>query len=500
MTICESARNIEVMESVDVLVCGGGIAGVSAAVSSARAGAVTMLVERNGCLGGILTSNIIPNLCNAHFTEDVRQKISGIPLEIMHRLQMIDGCSPNWELPNIKLVFDEQKMKVVLIEMLLETGVKVLTHVVCTAPIMNNSNVKGVFVETKIGRKAILAKVVVDCTGEADILSKTGCPMRVMSGTCSLAFKMGNVDGQAFYQYFNEHQEEFPKNHDGIRDFGDFSDNWNKCGYFYFPHRGGRKLQFVQDSIKKGEYQKSKGKFFGLDMMCLIGMRTLGDISVNSMLWRLNSLDPIEISEAELEAQIEVYEIADYLIGHMPGFSKAHVSQISQDIGIRVSRAIEGEKTLTIQDLTSLQSVYSGDVIGIRNTQPWNDDGKSDHPFDADDKGIVRKESISGETTKDGRHFFYDATIDLPYGIIVPKKVENILAGSGKTLSTIPQTNLRCGTNGMRTAQAAGIAAAVVALEGSSTHSVDIRKVQMMLLAQDVDLGTEERLRSLGLR
>jgi hypothetical protein len=216
-------------------------------------------------------------------------------------------------------------------------------------------------------------------------------------------------------------------------------------------------------------------------------------------LWRLDSLDPREISEAELAAQKEVYKISAYMVAHMPGFSRAHVSQISQDLGIRVSRAIEGEATLSIEELTQRYSVYHDDVIAVRNTQPWHDDGKTDHPFDQDDKGIVRKESVAGETTEDGKHFFYQATVDMPYGIIVPKAIENILAGSGKIVSTIPQTNLRCGTNGMRPAQAAGIAAAVVAKDGCTTHTVSMRKIQNELLRQGVYLGTKERLRRLGL-
>lgn len=101
-------------------------------------------------------------------------------------------------------------MKVVMIEMLQEANVSVLTHVWISDPIMEKNVVKGVFIETKIGRKAILAKVVVDCTGEADVLEKTGCPMRIMQGTCSLAFKMSNVDEQAFYEYFKQRRE-FPK-------------------------------------------------------------------------------------------------------------------------------------------------------------------------------------------------------------------------------------------------------------------------------------------------
>lgn len=499
MNILEKARTVPVLDSVDVLVAGGGIAGCTAAISAANAGASVLLVERNGCLGGVLTSNIIPNLLNNHVSGDFRQLLSGIPRKIIDRLVSMEGCIRDWDKPQAKLVIDEQKLKIVLIEMLQEAGVSVYTHVLAASPIMENQAVTGLFIETKVGRGAILAKVVIDCTGEADIVNQTGCPMRVTSGTASLAFKMSGFDGEAFYEYFKAHPEEFPKNHDGIRGFEDFETNWKEYGDFYFPHRGGRKFSIIQDAIIRGEYAKTRGKLFGLDMMCLIGLKNLGDLSVNTMLWRLPSLSPVDYSEAELQSQKACYYVADFLIKSVPGFQNAHISQISQDMGVRVSRAIEGEKTMWIQDVTSKTPVHFDDVIGVRSAKPWSDDGAKDHPFDDDSKGSVQEVSVNGETTSDGARFLYEHTVDIAYGILLPQRVENILVGSGKTASCQPQTTMRCGTNSMKPAQGAGVAAAIVAKTGATTHSVDIRLLQKELLRQGVYIGTQERLRRLGL-
>lgn len=499
MNVIESSRAIEVLDSVDVLVAGGGMAGCTAAISAAEAGAKVLLIERNGCLGGVLTSNIIPNLLNNQVSENFEHLLNGVPRRIIDRLAAIDGCIKDWDKPQAKLVVDEQKLKVVLIEMLQEAGVQVYTHVLAASPIMEDNTVKGLFIETKIGRRAVLAKVVVDCTGEADIVSQTGCPLRVTSGTASLAFKMSGFDGEAFYQYFKEHPDEFPKNHDGIRGFEDFETNWKEYGDFYFPHRGGRKFPLIQEAIIRGEYSKTKGKLFGLDMMCLIGLKSLSDLSVNTMLWRLPTLAPVDYSEAELESQKACYYIADFLIKTVPGFQNAHISQISQDMGVRVSRAIEGEKTMWIEDVTSTVPVLNDDVIGVRCAKPWSDDGAKDHPFDEDDKGAVQEVSVNGETTADGARFLYVHTVDIAYGIVLPKNVENILVGSGKTASCQPQTTMRCGTNSMKPAQGAGVAAAIAALTGATTHTVDIRLVQKELLRQGVYLGDEARLKELGL-
>lgn len=498
MQIRESAKDIDVYDSVDVLIAGGGIAGCTAAITAARAGARTLLIERNGCLGGVLTSGIIPNIVNAYIDLKGFHHISGIPLEIMQALAKCNGCSQNWSESFSKLVVDEQKLKVVLIELLQKSGVKIWTHVVAASPIMEGNSVKGLFIETKIGRKAVLAKTTIDCTGEADIAAQTGCPLRVTPGTASLAFKMSNVDGDVFCRYFKDHPEEFPVYRDGVRGLDDFVLNWEKYGIFYFPHRGGREWPLVQRAVSAGEYSKTMGKTFGLDMMHLMGLESLHDVAVNSMLWRLPSLSPEDISEAELETQKVCFYIAEFFQKKIPGFSHAHVSQISQDLGIRVSRGIVGVETFDINMLTSTHPVYFDDTIGCRSARPWKDDGNLDHPFDKDNEGQVSVQSVKGQATADGK-FVYGHTVDIPYGIILPQNVDNLLVGSGKAVSAVPQTLLRCGVNSMIPAQAAGTAAACAADSGKNVRDVDIRSVQRLLLSQGVFLGSDDRLAKLGL-
>ena len=99
MNIKETAREIEVLDQVDVVVAGGGIAGCTAAISAAEAGAKVLLVERNGCLGGVLTSNIIPNLLNNHVSANFEQLLSGVPRRIIERLVTVGGCIRDWNKP-----------------------------------------------------------------------------------------------------------------------------------------------------------------------------------------------------------------------------------------------------------------------------------------------------------------------------------------------------------------------------------------------------------------
>ncbi len=500
-------RGLDVLASVDVLVAGGGVAGCSAAIAAARAGAQTMLVERNGCLGGVLTSNIIPNFVGGLRDEENRHIVAGIGREILERLVARGAASKDWSSPHARLVFDEQHLKVVLIEMLEEAGVDVLTHVLATRPIMDGQIVKGAWVETKVGRLAVLAKVVVDCTGEADIASQTGCPMRQARGTATLAFKMANVDVDRLYQHFKKHPETFPMGCDGMRDFSTFELNWKEYGIFYFPMSGGRKWDIFQDAIAAGEYSKRRGRHFGLDMSCLIGLSHLGDVSVNSMLWRLDSLDPRDISQAELESQKVCYYVAQFFRTHVPGFEDSHVVQISQDMGIRISRGLEGETTLTAEMMTSPEAVHFDDVIGCRsarirplsgpNARVASEAEHLDHAYD-NDAGTRISPSDRGHMDERGR-FVRAHTVDIPYGIMLPRGVENLLVGSGKTVSCVPQELIRCGTSSMIPGQASGVAAALAARGGITPRALDRRTLQRELLAQGVLLGSGQRLRELGL-
>jgi len=252
------------------------------------------------------------------------------------------------------------------------------------------------------------------------------------------------------------------------------------------------------DAIAKGEYAKRRGKIFGLDMICLEGLRALGDVSVNTMLWQLNSLNAPEVSEAELESQKICYYVADFLRTHVPGFENAHVVQISQDLAIRISRGIEGEATLTQRDLTSSEPMYFYDVIGVRSPTCPEVDSALNHPFESDVGDKALKQSFE-DTTESGKIYYYPHTIDIPYRIMLPKKINNLLVGSGKTVSCVPQNLIRAGADSMRLGQAAGVAAALSAKQGNTPHTLDIRTLQRTLLDQGVYLGSEDRLRELGL-
>lgn len=473
MFIREPERAIEVLDQVDVLVAGAGVGGCAAAVAAARAGAKTILLERNGALGGVATAGLMANIGNRFMDRDGRIVVHGIAKEVVERLAARGAASEKWacrEVPGV--VIDSEQLKVLLVEMQQEAGVTVLTHTLAARPIVEGDIMRGAFIEHKMGRQAILAKVVVDATGEADLAWQAGCPMRWTDGSASLEFKMGRVDLDALYQHFRRHPETFPVGMDMVKGFAEFERNWVERGIFFFPHGGGRKWDIFQRAIERGEYQPQRGILWSLDAAGLYGLKWLDTVIINSNFWRVDTLDTRAVSLAEMEAQKICGYVADFFRRHVPGFERAYIVQLAGDLGIRVSRGIEGRATLTAESANAPHPVYVPDVIACQPS--------------------TRSFEQTGE-------FFWPHTFDIPYGIIVPQKIENLLIGSGKSVSCEPQGLIRGMCGCMIVGQAAGVAAALAAKQGVAPRALDICALQRALLDQGVYLGAPERLASLGL-
>ncbi|MBK7709827.1 MAG: FAD-dependent oxidoreductase [Bacteroidales bacterium] len=191
-SIREPEREIPVLAETDVLVIGGGPAGTAAAIAASRTGAETYLVERYNHLGGLWTGGLVLPLLSTHAVDKQKrnkQVIFGIGGEMSQRLADL-GMSINVENPTV----DPEAAKYILEEMIRESGVKMLYHTWGANVIMDGNAIKGVFVESKSGRMAILAKVVIDCTGDGDIFNLAGENYDVMNYAIGLVHRLGNVD------------------------------------------------------------------------------------------------------------------------------------------------------------------------------------------------------------------------------------------------------------------------------------------------------------------
>jgi hypothetical protein len=190
--ILEPQREIPVVDQVDVLIVGGGPSGVAAALSASRAGAETLLIERYNHLGGLWTGGLVLPLLSTHGMDKNNRQVKaihGIGNEIYERLREIDMT-----VEEINPVIDPEAAKYVLEVMLKESGVRVYYHSWATSVVSEDHTIRAVILETKSGRVAVRPKVVVDCTGDGDVLHWAGEPYQVMNYEIGLVHRLGNVD------------------------------------------------------------------------------------------------------------------------------------------------------------------------------------------------------------------------------------------------------------------------------------------------------------------
>ena len=474
-TLLEQARHIPVLDEVEVLVAGGGVAGCAAAWAAGKAGARTLLLERNGCLGGVATASLMANIGNHFLVAGGEQVIHGFAGQLVERLVAAGAASPHWnsrEVPGVCI--DSERLKVVLIDMLQEAGAAILTHALGARPIVEGRAVLGAYVESKAGRQAVLARSVVDATGEADLAWQAGAEFHERrGGSASTLFKLANVDIDAFVRFLGEDAAGFPAGMDYVRDFETFERNWKQRGVLFFPHGGGGKWRFMQEIVAGGGLRPTIDHAWGLDALGMYAVRGAGFIVINSNFYTIGDLDIRQLSSFELHAQKMCYYVADVLKRSVPGFQNAAVAHVGVDLGVRTSRKIKGRTTLEKREICDTPApTRAGDVIGLT--------------------------PVHSSTSGPGE-FFKPYAADVPFGIAVPRGCENLLVGSATSVSTEPRGLIRGMTGCMICGQAAGAACALAARKGLRPADVPIADLQRELLAQGVYLGDKQRLAELDI-
>ncbi|MGH7896993.1 MAG: FAD-dependent oxidoreductase [Candidatus Binatia bacterium] len=312
-TIQERARDTPILAETQVLVVGGGSAGVSAAVASAREGAEVMLVERYGQLGGLATGGLIILLLTLD-DGDGHQVIGGLCQELVDRLKRrgatVSPPAAEWNATDPELLrryaqwglvwgkgphrvrysvaYDGEEAKFVLAGMVEEAKVRLLLHAWACDPLVEDGRVKGVAFQGKSGRFAVLADVVIDATGDGDLYALAGSPFEREKVFPWLWFRMGGVD------------------------------------------------QVAESIAAKGWFFRTPG-----EGRVLLPWGAMGRIDR-----QIDATDPVDLTYAEVECRKMVMEEAERLKRELPGFSRSHVCDIASQLGITESRRLQGEHVL----------------------------------------------------------------------------------------------------------------------------------------------------------
>jgi len=454
----EAARQIPIYDEVDVVVAGAGLAGCCAALKAARDGAKVILIEREGILGGVATAGLMTSISNFFFKKDGTQVVRGIAEEIVDCLAETGAASDKWKNVEVPCIpNNSEAMQECLFNKLVDAGVRILIHTFVADVIMEGNSAKGVIVETKMGRMAIMAEVLIDSTGDADLAYHAGAEYEYYGNdSCSTLFEMANVDLDKVMKYYEEHPDEFDENKDVSLPFEIFRKNYYERGIFHTPHGGGKKLSIIQDAIKEGKWWHAKGTATKLDHFGLYATRGTGRLLVNSHFSYVSTLSDVEAhSFAELESRSFCIQLSKLLIERMPGCENAYLSRISTTMGVRLTRNIIGDVYLTMDDVKANKKF---DNVIFRTPilyKKWVDD---------QDLGLRLQNEAIG----------------IPIEVLIPRNIDNIVIGTGKCISADRQSRqefLRSQQNTMLFGIAAGKIAAEAVRQNSSVKSMDISTI-----------------------
>lgn len=446
-TIIIKPKTIEISMHTQVLVVGGGPAGIGAAVSAARNGQRVLLLEKRGFLGGNITACFVEN-CN-YFLKGTNFHSEGIYAEIEQKAYEKYG-NDNIRERN-KYAFSSEYLKVFLDEFVTGAGVQVLFHSFVNEVVMNGSHIEAVIIQTKKGPVAVKADMVIDTTGDADVAFAAGVPFeqgRQSDGLCqpgTVSVRLAGADAEALL-----------RDGDRLQEIGRI---------FKEDYRAGKTgLPCKRQDLPFGRLTAG-GQISYVNYSCVYG---------------LDPTDIRDLSRGEMECRQYVMDIYKYLKTHFEELKNTEIASIAPEIGFRDSRRIEGLYHLTIDDMESMR--HFDDVIAV--FPRFYDMLAPDANMDGD--GKVEGKGYRG-------HIFEpvvdDRTFEIPYRALVPKSVDNLLA-AGRCISAdhVAESGTRAISLCMMTGQAAGAAAALANRSKITPAQVCVRELQQILLNQNIKL------------
>ncbi|MBM2294162.1 FAD-dependent oxidoreductase [Sulfitobacter pseudonitzschiae] len=448
-TIHEPARETPVIHDTEVLVVGSGPGGLAAAIAAARAGAKVALLDRFGCFGGNITAVGVEGF--AWYRHEATIEAGGLGTEFEERAKAMGAATP--ESQSLSYELDSEGFKLVADRMVQEAGITPMLHRQFVAPIMEGDRITGVIVESKAGREAITARVVIDATGDADVAHRAGAatvktPVEEMQAA-SVMFHIAGVDKAAFLAGVKADPQTY-------KDWS--TGEWvvetdGKEDGMYSPFLG----KPFERAIKEGlipAHLNTIGGTWG-------AVHDSGEMTYMNLvhLAGCDGTDPDSMTRFEMEGRTQAMVAIDVLRAYTPGCAAARLRNFGMTIGIRDTRKIDAVYNMTEDDVR--HEARFDDSIGI-------------YPEFIDGYGVL----ILPTT---GRY------MHIPYRCMLPKGVAGLLVtgraiGGDKIAHAATRNMACCAVAG----QGAGVAAAQAVARGVALDAVDVAAVQEVLRAQGV--------------
>ena len=448
MHVTEPAREVPLFGSFDVVVLGGGPAGIAAAAMAARVGAQVLLVERYGFLGGMGTAAGVTNFCGLHANVHgtIRQVVHGIADDLLKRMRALDGLNePHLIFGKIHAqAYDMSAFKCAADALLVDAGVDLLFHALAAGVARaDDGRIETLFVETKSGRFAIRGCVFIDCSGDGEIAHRAGVPMEKGDDHGNLLyptlmFRVGNVDAE--------------RAADAWRTIPQLMDAAEASGDFHFPRRGA----IVRPQKHPYEWRVNVTQLRNPD-----GSATDGT-------------DARSLSAGELEGRRQIVDYLRFLRARVPGFEAAYALDIAPQLGIRETRRLIGEYRLRGEDVLTCASF--DDAIGVNG---W--------PLE---KHVAGDVEWGWPPIPQSRGYS-----QLPYRMLLPRRAtaggaDNLLlAGRCASMTHDGHSAARVSGACFAMGQAAGAAAALALQAGCSVHELPVDTLQRRLVADGAFLG-----------
>ena len=430
--------------SYDVIVCGGGTAGLPAAVAAARRGARVAIIERYGFLGGNPATSIMPTwhgLSGHH---------SGLLTEFAGRVKEF-GLGPD------PLKYDSniepEAVKALFLRMAVDAGVQLHLHSFIVGVQKTGNRVERVITESKSGRRSYAAKVFVDASGDGDVAVRAGAPFNLGDNGKTQGMTLRFTVGQVNFDRYLDWAVTQPKYFGGLRPdrVEQLKDRARKGESFYL----GSRLSEMWE--KDPDEELPRNTYF--NTACI----RLNELSINST--RVYDLDPTntdDLTKAEVTCRLQAVAIWRYLKKHVPGFDKSILSATAPAIGVRESRVIVGDYLVTTSDFESFREFPDSVLTCIVS-------------YDSHDKQFYNTKNFRGGLG------------EIPYRCFLPKGIDGLLV-AGRCLSSDHLTNsaIRRMESAFQTGEVAGTAAYMALKERITPRKLAVKELQAELTRSGV--------------